>query len=190
MPSPSHSTCQKMPLLKLKVSVSMVSPVSSLIGVGEVIPAAGDVHPGGRAGNRARILDVDHGVHVMASRDARFELGFKGVVAADLERARDHGRFAIQLGGEPYEHRAGAAYVEEGAPRFANGPRPVFGQVEFAGHGGKIVDFGGLRTPFHVVPLDGTHAQEGFLGAFAVRGRRVDVKHAGPWPGRLRRTGR
>ena len=147
-------------------------------GVGEVIPAAGDVHPGGRAGNRTRILDVDHGVHVVTSRDARFELDFKGVVAADFERARDHGRFAVQFGGEAHEHRAGAANVEEGPSRFAHRARPVFGQVEFAGHGGKVVDFGGLGTPFHVVPLDGPHAQERFLGTFAVRGSRGDVKGA------------
>ena len=178
-----------MPLLKLKVSVSMVSPGQQFDRVGEVVPAAGDVHPGGRAGNRACILDVDHGVHVVASRYARFELDFKGVVAADLERARDHGRFAVQLGGETHEHRAGAAYVEEGASRFAHRARPVFGQVEFAGHGGKVVHFGGLRTPFHVVPLDGPHAQERFLRAFAVCGRRGDVEGAGQ-PGWLRRTGR
>src|SRR5690242_4678373 len=145
--------------------------------VGEVVPAAGDVHPGGRACNRACILDVDHGVHVVASRYARLELGFKGVVAAYLERARDVGRLAVELGGETYEHGAGAAYVEEGAPWFAHRPRPVFGQVELAGHGGKVVHLGGFRTPFHVVPLDGTHAQERFLRAFAMRCRRLDVDH-------------
>ena len=148
-------------------------------GVGEVIPAAGDVHPGGRAGNRACILDVDHGVHVMATRDARLELDFKGVVASDLERARDHGRLAVQLGGEAHEHRAGAAYVEEGAARFAHRPRPVLGQVEFAGHAGKVVDLGGLGTPFHVVPLDGPHAQEGFLRTLAVGRCGRDVQHQG-----------
>jgi hypothetical protein len=115
----------------------------------------------------------------MATGYACFEPDFEGVVASDLERPCDHGRLAVQLGGEAHEHGAGAAYVEEGAPRFANGPRPVFGQVEFAGHGGKIVHFGGLGTPFHVVPLDGAHAQEGFLGPFAVGLGRGDVKHEG-----------
>ena len=153
-------------------------------GVGEVIPAAGDVHPGGGAGNRSRILDVQHGVHVMAARYARFEPDFEGVVAPNLERTCNHGRFAVELGGEPHEHGAGAAYVEEGAPRFANGARPVFGKVKFAGHGGQVVHLGGLRAPFHVVPLDGAHAQEGLLGPFAVGLGRGDVKHEGHAPGR------
>src|SRR6185437_4166753 len=126
-----------------------------------------------------RILDVDHGVHVVASGNARLEPDFKGVVAPNLHRSGDVGGLAIELGAKTHEHGAWAAYVEEGATRLAHRARPVFGQVEFAGHGGDIVDLGGLGAPFHVIPLDGAHAQERFLRALSMRRSRLDVKRQG-----------